>query len=248
MITFIKNKCMVRRLFMLLVAVWCYTGVSAQELQQGLALQYLVRQPVQKTAHPPVLILLHGYGSDERDLFGLKDAVSGNFLVISARAPMALPGAGYEWYEPSKQSGHRDADAAQLAASRALIEKFISQVVAKYNADGRQVFLAGFSQGAIMSYQVGLTRPGLLRGICVLSGTIFPSLKPLVKQSPQLAKLKIFVGHGTSDDRIPFGEGKDAVSYLTSIGLTPEFHTYQGMGHTITNDVMKDLVQWLVKE
>ena len=215
-------------------------------LQEDLALKYLVQLPVEKSAHAPVIILLHGYGSDERDVFELSAAFPKNYLVLSARAPYPLPTGGYEWYEITPVNGHHDGKKEHLENSRNLIEKFISQATAKYKADAKEVYLIGFSQGAIMCYQVGLTAPGKVHGIGVLSGMIFPSLKPLVSNSAALKQLRIFISHGTADNRIPFADGKAAYDYLESIGLKPEFHEYAGMGHAISNDVVKGLLQWLM--
>jgi phospholipase/carboxylesterase len=239
-----KVSSILRKIFLLL---FISGSVTAQQstLQDGLALKYLVQLPAQSATHTPVLILLHGYGSDERDLFELKNSLPKRFLIISARAPYALPNGGYEWYESTDASGQHDGNPQQLANSRNLITKFIGQVIEKYKADPAQVYVAGFSQGAIMSYQVGLTAPGRVAGIGVLSGTIYPSLKPLIKNNAALKMLKIFVAHGTADNRIPFTEGKAAADYLQSLGLKPQFHQYPGMGHTISKDVLNDFVQWL---
>ncbi len=214
-------------------------------LQQGLALKYLVQTPTESSQHTPVIILLHGYGSDEKDLFELRSAFTKNYLIVSARAPYNLPGNGYQWYEFTEVNGQHDGKKEQLDNSRQLIEKFIAQIISKYNADPKSVYLMGFSQGAIMSYQVGLTAPGKVKGIGVLSGMIFASLKPMVKNTSALKQLKIFISHGAADQRIPFTEGKAAYDYLKSIGLHPDFHQYPGMGHSISNDVLNDLVKWL---
>ena len=96
-----------------------------------------------------------------------------------------------------------------------------------------------------MSYQVGLTSPDKVKGIAPLSGMIFPSLKPMVKNYQALKQLMIFSAHGTADNRIPFADGKAAVDYLKSIGLKPEFHEYPGMAHTISNEVIVDLLKWI---
>lgn len=209
-------------------------------MQAGLALKYLVQLPADKSTHPPVIILLHGYGSDERDLFELRGALPKNYIVIAARAPYAVGAQGYQWFERGSNG-----KSAQLDNSKKLVAAFIPEVVAKYKADAHQVYVMGFSQGAMMSYETGLTKPELLKGIGVLSGRIFPPLKQEVKNNEALKKLRIFVSHGTADDRIPFADGKAAADYLNSIGLKPEFHEYAGMGHAISNDVMADLVKWL---
>jgi phospholipase/carboxylesterase len=216
-------------------------------LQEDLTLKYLVQLPTQKSANPPVIILLHGYGSDERDLFELRNFFPKNYIIIAARAPYKLPNNGYQWYEMTEVNGIHDGNPAQLTNSRNQIKKFITQVISKYHSDPKAVYLSGFSQGAIMSYQVGLTAPQMLRGIAVLSGTIYPSLKPLVKKSPSLSELKIFISHGNVDDSIPFTDGHAAYDYLKKLGLNPDFHKYVGMGHSISKDVLFDFVNWLKK-
>ncbi len=234
--------------FILLSLIFVGTKASAQTgLQDGLALKYLVQLPAEKSAHPPILILLHGYGSDEKDLFELRNFMPKNFIIVSARAPYELSGGGYQWYEMTNINGVHDGKPAELANSRKLIEEFISQVTTNYSADPKHVFLSGFSQGGIMSYQVGLTHPSLLRGIAVLSGTIYPSLKPLVKHGESLRKLKVFVSHGSNDERISYTSGKAACDYTKTLGLNPEFHSYPEMGHSISKDVLTDLVKWLKK-
>ncbi len=230
----------------LLLAIVSATNAIAQDaLQNDLALKYLAHLPSEKSEHPPVVILLHGYGSDEKDLFGLSSFFPKNYLIISARAPYPLQGGGYEWYEMIDIKGQRDGDPSQLANSMDLVKKFIPQVIAKYKADSRRAYLMGFSQGGMMSYRVGLTAPSMVRGIGVLSGTIYPSLKPMIKVTPTLKQLRVFIAHGKTDNRISFEDGKRAYDYLTGIGLAPEFHSYEGMGHTISKEVLTDLVNWL---
>jgi len=226
------------------------SGVSGQQalLQEGLALKYLVRLPADGSKHPPLIILLHGYGSDEKDLFELRTSLPASYMIIAARAPYALPGGGYQWYDISATSkGKGDIKRENINGQRDQIIQFISQVAHKYKADSSAVYLIGFSQGAIMSYEVGLYAPDKVKGIGVLSGRLYESLKPVIKNTPALKKLKIFIAHGTADNRIPFVDGKAANDYLTGIGLKPDFHQYSGMSHTISNDVMNDLLKWLNK-
>ena len=219
-------------------------GYSQPTVHEDLALKYIVELPAESAAQIPVVILLHGYGSDENDLFSLKTIFPKSWLVISVRAPYALPGAGYEWYEMVTINGQRDGRGDQLDASRNAIKTFIKQVVRKYKADSSQVYLIGFSQGAIMSYETGLTDAAEVRGIGILSGMVLPSLKRQVINSEALKRLRIFISHGTTDDRISYDLGKKSYDYLTNMGLKPEFHEYKGMGHQISGDVVKDLVKW----
>lgn len=217
------------------------------KIQEGLALKYVVQMPAEKSAHPPVIIILHGYGSDEQDMFSLRNVLPKNYIIIAARAPYPLPGGGYEWFEKEMVNNKFDGRKEQFENSRNLIVKFIGQVVHKYNVDAKAVYLSGFSQGAIMSYEVGLTNPSVVKGIGVLSGVLPPSLKPLIKNTAALKQLKIFIAHGTADERLSYADGLDASNYLKSLGLNPEFHKYDGMPHTITANVISDFVNWLRK-
>ena len=230
---------------LLLLAVILSSLAQKPILQEDLALKYLVQLPSEKIPHAQVVILLHGYGADEKDLFELRAAFPKKYLVVAARAPYSLPGGGYQWYESAMTNGQREGRKEDLDNSRGKIEKFIADIVAKYKADPKEVYLIGFSQGAIMSYEVGLTAPQTVKGVGVLSGMIFPTLKPEIKNTVDLKKLKIFVSHGTADNRIPFADGKAAADYLKSIGLTLAFHQYTGMGHTISKEVLNDLLKWL---
>jgi len=235
--------------FLFIFAAFVSRSMAQQAtLQEDLALKYLVQLPAEKpekAQRMPVIILLHGYGSDEKDLFDLRNFFPKNYLIVSVRAPYALSAGGYQWYEGTTADGQRDGKKDQLDNSRTLIMKFESEVVKKYKADAKNVYLIGFSQGAIMSYEAGLTNPGVIRGIGVLSGMIFNSLRGQIRNTPTLKQLKIFISHGTDDQRIAYSEAKTANDYLKVLGLKPDFHTYDGMGHQINKEVLKDLLAWL---
>jgi phospholipase/carboxylesterase len=221
--------------------------MPAQELHEDLALKYLVQQPAKPGTHMPLLILLHGYGSNEADLFELRKYFPENFLVVSARAPIPINANGYEWYEREQDNGKRSARKADMDKSRALITQFIDQVVKQYKADPGQVYLVGFSQGAIMSYIMGVTLPGKLKGIAPLSGMLMEWARPGIKITPELKRLKIFIGHGTADKMVPPEEDRESYEFLRKKGLNPEYHTYAGMAHSISGDEIQDLVKWLNK-
>jgi phospholipase/carboxylesterase len=206
--------------------------------QSSLPLKYLVQEPAVASAHPPVIILMHGYGSNEADLFGMKDKLPKNFLIVSVRAPFQVAGNTYQWYR-------RETINNDLKSSSTLVQDFITAIVKKYNADADRVYLSGFSQGGMMSFEVGLNAPQLLKGIAPLSGRMVESMKPQEPPSAALKKLRIFVGHGDADNRIPYSQAVDAVNYLKKLQLSPEFHTYKGMPHSINEQELKDLAGWL---
>ncbi len=218
---------------------------AQSELQADLALPYLVRQPNKKSVHTPVLILMHGYGSNEADLFDLKDNLPQNFLIISLRAPMPMGNNSYQWFGMEMTDGKMLGNRIDIANSVAKVKAMIPAIVKKYKADAAQVYLSGFSQGGMMSFEVGLTSPELLKGIAPLSGKIFEPLKAQVKVTAAFKKLRIFIGHGDADNRVAYSFATEANRYLKEMNLNPEFHTYKQMGHSINQDELADLNKWL---
>lgn len=214
-------------------------------LQKDLPLSYLVSQPKTITAKPGLVILLHGYGSNEADLFELRDMLPDNFLITSVRAPMTLAPNAYQWFRSETIKGVKGGNLKDLKTNSDLIKSFIKGALKKYNADPSRVYLIGFSQGAMMSFEVGLTSPELLRGIAPLSGRIFESLTPNVKPSSAFKNLKIFIGHGTADEKVLYHYATEAVSILKEKQIPAVLHTYQGMQHSINEQEINDLVKWL---
>lgn len=230
----------------LFFTLFCFSaGVQAQvQLQDDLPLQYLAQAP-SDSRDQPLVIFLHGYGSNEEDLFDIKDSLPVNYTYLSVRAPQTLEEGSYQWFH-KKGDGPYDGVTGELASSAQLIEAFVDKAVAKYHTRADKVFLVGFSQGAIMSYEVGLRHPQAVRGIAALSGKLLPVLRAELKADPRLHRLAIFIGHGTADQRLPYSDGSEANSLLQGLGLTPEFHAYPGIGHTISGSEIEDLNRWLL--
>lgn len=208
------------------------------------ALQYLVRKPGVKTAKPPLLILLHGVGSNEQNMFALSNALPADFLIVSARGPLTLGPASYAWFQVQFTANGPVINERQAENARKEIIRFIDELKTVEDFDENNVYLLGFSQGGIMSYSVALTTPEKIRGVIVMSGRLLAEVKPLVVPVERLKKLNIFVSHGTQDQVLKFQYAEDAVGYLRSKGLEPDFHQYIE-GHTINAFMLKDVTSWL---
>jgi len=214
--------------------------------QTQASLHYLVREPKVKTQHPPVVLLLHGVGSNEKDLFSFANSFPDNFLVLSARGPLTLDPDRYAWFHVDFGSGKPVINFKEQENSRKLIAKFIGEMKTKYDFDDKNVFLFGFSQGGIMSYSVSLTHPGLIKGIAVMSGRLLPEIKPLVADTEKLEGLSIFISHGTEDNVLGIDYAREAKSWLESKHLTPNYHEYTA-AHQIIPQMLKDMLEWLTK-
>lgn len=232
------------KLFALTLALLAGAAQADDTLHRDLPLAYL-EQTQSDARNEPLVIFLHGFGSNEEDLFGLKDALPSTWTYLSARAPMPVDANGYRWFAKKPGDGDYDGETADLQRSAQLIEDFVQQATAKYHTQPDRVFLVGFSQGAIMSYEVGLRKPALVRGIAALSGSVLPVLKAELKADAGLDKLAIFIGHGTLDQALPYASATQANEVLVGLGLKPTFHTYPGMTHTISELEIQDLNTWL---
>ena len=146
-------------------------------------LVYNVLEPTKEVKNPPLLILLHGYGSDENDLFSFADQLNNRFLVVSLRAPIRLPWGGFAWYNIDfTESASRFGNPDEALTSLNKINLFIDEIIAKYKVNPMQVSLLGFSQGAILSYALAMRNP-----------TKFKSVLPCkVGMTPLLVLLKSF--------------------------------------------------------
>jgi phospholipase/carboxylesterase len=193
----------------------------------------------------PLIIFIHGYGSNEQDLLGLKDRLSADFNYLSVRAPMDLRAGSYKWFTQKTDAPGYDGVTEDLKSSREQLSTFIKDATKKYQTQPGQVFLVGFSQGAMMSYEVALRDPTLLGGFAALSGRLLPLLESGLKPDPRLASLKVFIAHGAEDHQVAYSGGPEAETTLKKLGLSPEFHSYEGLEHSINAAEVADLARWL---
>lgn len=206
--------------------------------------QYQERAATTAISSAPLLLLLHGYGSNEADLFSLSNQLPTNYHVVAARAPMKVSDNGYAWYSLDFSGGKKRHDFKSEESTRLQLIAFIEAMKKKYHAPS--VYLFGFSQGAIMSYNIALTRPDLVQGIAVMSGRLLDEIKPLAASATKLKSVRMFISHGTNDQVLPFSEALAAEAWLKTKGLTPLFKRYPAV-HEINAAMLRDFLAWLPK-
>lgn len=212
------------------------------ETSDSIVLQYLIKKPQITSAKNKAIILLHGVGSNEQDLFGLAEQLPKDYYIISPRGQYTLGAGRYAWYNVDFSTGIPVYNTAQELSSRKAIVTFIEQVKEKYNLD--EVYVGGFSQGAIMSYSIGLLYPHEVKGVIAFSGRLLEEIKPLVKKDAYLQKLKIFIAHGVQDNTLPIYYARGAKDYIEGLSISLSYHEYT-IGHQISNEVLEDLNSWL---
>ena len=214
--------------------------------QQQLSLVHLVREPSIRTeGKPPLLLLLHGVGSYEGDLMSLAPYLDGRFFVVSARAPLTLDRGSYAWYNVIFSGDDRIIqDPREGMESRDLLLRFVDECVESYGLDTHRVYLMGFSQGAIMSLALALSRPERFAGIVAMSGRIVPDLIADAALPEKLEGLPILVVHGTRDEVLPIENGRGIRSALETLPVRLTYREYD-MGHQITSASLEEVTNWL---
>lgn len=213
-----------------------------------LSLPHLARRPAQAQEAPPLLVLLHGYGSNEQDLFGLAPYLDERLLIVSARAPLTLMPGGYAWFHLDIDERGVRLDPRQFVRQAALVADFVAEACAAYGADPQRVLLGGFSQGAMISAAVLLSRPELLAGALLMSGAMLPEVLPLLQPpgfDPQpLAGKPVLAVHGTYDPVLPIALGRATRATLERLPLALTYREYP-MAHEVSLESLRDVAAWV---
>jgi phospholipase/carboxylesterase len=217
---------------------------------QALSLTHLVRPPKQPAADgtkPPLLVLLHGVGSNENDLVGLAPYLDGRFFVISARAPLTLGVGSHAWYPINWTAQGPVGDEEKAEASRQAILRFLPEAADAYGTDPKRVYLMGFSQGAIMSLYTALTEPEAVTAIVPMSGRLLPEAWAKRALDDRLSGLPVFAVHGTRDTVLPIANGREISDKLSSLPLDLTYTEYD-MAHEVSAESLGDITAWLTAQ
>lgn len=214
-------------------------------MTQKLSLEYIIRHPKKPSDNPPLLLLLHGYGSNEQDLFSFASELPDELLIISARAPMSLGLGSYSWYTihfDATNGKFSDIDEAKIARDK--IAKFIDEIIETYSVNKNKVFLLGFSQGTILSYSVALNYPEKINYIVALSGYINQELLPSELNKNDYKNLDFYISHGSVDQVIPVDWAKQAPEFLNKLEIKNSYQEY-GVGHGVAPQNFYDFKKWI---
>ena len=211
----------------------------------NLSLEYKIREPKIKLDKNPLILLLHGYGSNEEDLFSFAPELPDDSYVISVRAPYDLQPYGHAWYAIHFDADeNKFSDNVQAKQSVEIIASFIDEIVKQYPIDTENVTLIGFSQGAILSYATALTYPEKISKVVALSGYFNQEILPEIIDTKAISHLKFFVSHGSVDQVIPVDWARKAKPALENLGLEVEYQEYP-IGHGVSPKNFYDFKNWL---
>jgi phospholipase/carboxylesterase len=186
----------------------------------------------------PVLILLHGIGSDEQDLMGLAPEVEVDVELVSVRAPHLSGYRGYSWFDfEIEPDGGRTVDGQQALESRDAVIELLDDF------SDRKIIVGGFSQGSMIATGVALAQPERISAAWLMSGRWLPQWQ----RYRYWGHLPMLVQHGLYDEVLSIGEGRALADKLRDCGQDVTWREYP-MGHQVSQASLRDANEWLRKQ
>ncbi|MEM6625008.1 MAG: dienelactone hydrolase family protein [Pseudomonadota bacterium] len=196
------------------------------------------RAPAKSGNATSLVILLHGYGADGADLFGLSGPLSDHmpdtvFLAPNAPEKNTMNPMGYQWFPiPWIDGSTEDQRDTSFRASVDKLNAYLDEVMAAEGIPAAKTALIGFSQGTMMSLYVAPRREEAVAGVVGFSGRL------VGENLAEEAKVKppVLLVHGDQDEMINVSEMSVAETTLRAAGFDVSSHISRGIGHGIAPD------------
>ena len=213
-------------------------------INNTLSLHHIIRKST-LTENAPLLIMMHGYGSDENDLFSFASELPEELFIISVKAPYPMQPYGNAWYAINFDADKgKWNDNEQAIESRDLISKFIDEAIKTYPVNKNNVSLLGFSQGSILSYAVALTYPEKVKNIIALSGYVNKDILPK-DEIKDYSHLNFYCSHGSVDQVIPVDWARQTAPFLNSLNIKHQYSEFP-VGHGVAPQNFYEFKSWLI--
>lgn len=207
-------------------------------------LEYELDVPEDAVDGAPVIVLLHGRGSDRFDLLGLRRGLPREAVIVAPQAPFPGAewgyGAGWAWY---RYLGEDRPEPESFETSQVAIGALLDGLESILPVKAGPLTLGGFSQGGTMSLAHALRRPGRVPRVLNFSG--FLANHPSVEATAETVRgTRIFWGHGIQDPAIPFSMAERGRAMLRGAGadLVTSDHP---IGHWIDPEELAAAAEWL---
>lgn len=212
----------------------------------NLPLQAIVR-PSTLGKNAPLLVLLHGYGSDENDLFSFAGELPKTLCIISLRAPHNLQPYGHAWYAINFDAQQNKwNDVHQAKESMNTIVACIKEACSTYDLDPTNVSLLGFSQGCILSMAIALNYPEMIKNVIGLSGYICKEFIDEKNSKKDYSHLDFYCSHGSSDQVIPVDWARQTPGFLKALGIHYVYSEFP-VGHGVAPQNFFEFKNWLAE-
>lgn len=190
----------------------------------------------------PVIILIHGYGSNADDLFSFAPHLPQNHTIIAIQAATKLAPNSYAWYPlQTDDLGAVTTELQDALSAVKLIIDTIFNLIKIHKLDPSDVSLLGFSQGAILSWAIAYNYSDKIRRIVALSGMIHESVN-----TTKAPNFLAYASHGIKDQIIPISQPRKTIVPLSNKYQAIIYKEYND-GHNISHENFSMIVAWLEK-
>jgi phospholipase/carboxylesterase len=223
---------------------YSYDKTKRDDEKMHAPLIYSLHKPKQLDPNKvyPAIFVMHGMGSNEQNMLPLADGLEEQFYIFSIRGSLSQP-PGYAFFtiegygKPHREVFHEAIDG---------LKSFIEYASKEYPLDKTQLYLLGFSQGAILSMSLALILGNTIKGIVALSGYL-PKIVIEDYEIKQVDNLSIFISHGERDGVLPYQWGIEASEYFKQLNADVSFHSYEE-GHSVSSQNVQDFKKWILKQ
>lgn len=205
-------------------------------------LRYIAIEPDGAASDAPLVVMLHGRGSSADDLAGLAPLLDPGWRYAFPQAPVALNlggFTGYSWYEPIPATPER------MATAREALVAFLAEIHARTGVPPARTALGGFSQGAVMTLDVGLRAPEHYAALVAMSGYLAEA-DDLAAHLAGRREQPLLIVHGTRDQVLPVSLGQRAQHFLETNGLAPEYQEF-AMAHEVSGESLQLVGDFLTR-
>lgn len=186
----------------------------------------------------PAIFVMHGMGSNEQDLPSILQAVKQDYFIFSLRGPISQP-PGFSFFTIERIGvPHREPFVKIIHD----IQEFINEAVEEYPIDANQLYLLGFSQGAILSQSLVTILGNKLAGIVSLSGYL-PQIVVQEMQHAPMNNVRILLAHGEQDQVIPYNWSEQSKEFFDEKGAIVQHYPYTS-GHFVTPSLVEEIEKY----
>jgi len=211
-------------------------------------LNSIIIKPEEGTEIKNAIVLLHGYGGDGKDISMLtlnwkRHLPNTIFICPNGHEKCAINPSGYQWFDLTKEDPSYILKESIKAEN--VIKKFIEEVKTEYNLSNQQICLSGFSQGCMMSLNVGLTSNEKFLCVVGFSGKIIDqiNLKDRIKNSTDT-----FLIHGDVDQIVPSTHLLEAKDFLIRNNIPVETLLIKNCDHHIPIEASSTALNYILKK
>ncbi|WP_185867183.1 alpha/beta hydrolase [Blattabacterium cuenoti] len=211
-------------------------------LKNKLSLKHIIKKSVNKNENT-LFLMIHGYGSNERDLFSFEKDLPEDFFIISIQGIYSIGADQYSWYDIDFDNEKKFINIIQAKKTIEKISFFINEAIKEYKLKKNPVWICGFSQGAILSYAIALKNSDKIKKVIALSGYLENNILP--EEMNHITDLEFFISHGKYDSIIPVNWVKKGLKFLKQKKILSLFYKEYESGHTLNDFNYQDLINWI---